>query len=448
MKMNLLFAVFACFVLMQSCIRQQEASELTPKQSKYTGKWGYVDENGTVRIPFKYKLAWDFSEDLAMIKLDKIGFIDKTGKIVVDPQYEDANNFSEGTAFVKLGDKWGLVDKSGIEAISPKYDEIYKFYDGMARVKLNNKWGYVDNFKNEVIPPKYDLVNIFSEGFASVCLNNKYGLIDKTGKEITPIKYESVGNFSGGMAKVALNGMLGYVDESGQEAIPLIYSYAEDFTNGLAKVRLTPFFGDTLYIDKTGLLYDNRDDLVYYEKIPGLQMRKINDYRLKLTKTVEYGYRYSQLRSRSSGSFSINRPYLVFNTISNNSAKDRIVYAGIVTNSENDLFTFSFDSLKTIIIKYDFLDFNNTYIPEDKTKTNVIINSYGTYLVYYDLIKEEVVGHEMMYGPILPMRTTEIYDRYNNMDDIEKKVASRLQGSKEVAPPKSQPAKKPTKKRR
>ena len=450
MKLYLSYAVFACFVLMPSCIRQQEASKLMPKQSKYTGKWGYVDGNGKVRIPFKYNQAWDFSVDLAIVQFDKLGFIDKTGKIVVAPKYDVANMFSDGTAFVKLDNKWGLVDKSGHEVIPPKYDEIEPFFDGLARVKLNNKWGYIDEFKNEVIPPKYDLANKFSEGMASVCINDKYGHIDKTGKVITPLKYEFARDFSEGLAQVTFNGMSGYVDESGDEVIPLIYSYAEDFTAGLAKVLLILFSTDTFYIDKTGLLYAKRDEFVFLEKIPGLQLNKINDYRLKLNKSVGYGFRYSQLQSRSSGPFSIHRPYLVFNTkiITILFNKDRIIYEGILTNSENDLSTFSVDSLKTVIIKYDFLDFFSTYTPEDKTKENVTINSYGTYLVYYDLIKKEVIGHDMMYGPLLPKRTTELENRYNSMDDIEKKVASRLQDSKKIAPPRSQPAKKPVAKRR
>lgn len=61
------------------------------------GLWGFVNENGDEIVPFKYDLAWSFSEGLAGVKTeDRWGFINKAGEEIVPCKYEDANNFEEG----------------------------------------------------------------------------------------------------------------------------------------------------------------------------------------------------------------------------------------------------------------------------------------------------------------------------------------------------------------
>ena len=48
------------------------------------GKWGYIDREGNVVIPFKYDGAEDFSEGLAEVLLkNKYSFIDKKGKEII-----------------------------------------------------------------------------------------------------------------------------------------------------------------------------------------------------------------------------------------------------------------------------------------------------------------------------------------------------------------------------
>src|SRR6266566_2824595 len=46
------------------------------------GKWGYIDRNGSVRIPRRFDSASAFREGLAVVQVDaKCGFIDHSGKI-------------------------------------------------------------------------------------------------------------------------------------------------------------------------------------------------------------------------------------------------------------------------------------------------------------------------------------------------------------------------------
>ncbi len=46
-------------------------------------KWGYIDPNGKVTIPFTYNAAYAFEGDLAEVRLgDRVGYIDKVGNVV------------------------------------------------------------------------------------------------------------------------------------------------------------------------------------------------------------------------------------------------------------------------------------------------------------------------------------------------------------------------------
>jgi len=46
-------------------------------------KWGYIDLNGQVEIPFIYNAAYAFEGELAKVRLgDRVGYIDRTGNVV------------------------------------------------------------------------------------------------------------------------------------------------------------------------------------------------------------------------------------------------------------------------------------------------------------------------------------------------------------------------------
>jgi hypothetical protein len=73
---------------------------------KKDGKWGFIDNSGTTKIPFKYEEAGFFSEGLAFVELNgKYGFINKTGATAIPCKYEQANTFSD----VLL--TWNLAEK-------------------------------------------------------------------------------------------------------------------------------------------------------------------------------------------------------------------------------------------------------------------------------------------------------------------------------------------------
>ena len=104
--------------------------DLYPKKGN-NNKWGYIDKVGKVVVPFKYDQTWDFSEELAMVRLNfKWGYIDKTGKVVIPFKYDYGDIlFSGGLAPVAFNGQYGYIDKSGAEVVPivyPSWQEAYK----------------------------------------------------------------------------------------------------------------------------------------------------------------------------------------------------------------------------------------------------------------------------------------------------------------------------------
>lgn len=161
---------------------------------KFNGKYGYINQDGKLVIPYKYDYGWDFREGLALVILNKkSGFIDKTGKIVIPLEYDHALHFfSDGLVCVKKDTKYGFIDKTGKVVIPFLYEDGFNFTEGLAMVKKNGKYGFIDKNGENIIPFQFEDTLPFGEGisnFAKVGKNGKYGLIDKKGVIIISIEY-------------------------------------------------------------------------------------------------------------------------------------------------------------------------------------------------------------------------------------------------------------------
>ena len=113
-----------------------ESDELCPSFSEglawvcnKDGKFGYIDEEGEVVIPFRYKPGYDddaevytdqpcydFHGGLARIydaKKQLFGYIDRDGMEVFPCQFEQAEDISEGLALVVRDGNYGFIDANG-----------------------------------------------------------------------------------------------------------------------------------------------------------------------------------------------------------------------------------------------------------------------------------------------------------------------------------------------
>lgn len=138
-------------------------------------------------------------------------------------KFDDAWNFSEGLAVVKLNEKYGFVDKSGDVVIPIEYDKTALFSEGLAAVKKDDKWGFIDKKGEVVIPFEYDSATFFSEGLAAVKKDGKYGFIDKKGDVGIGFRFDEAWKFEEGFAIVKLNGLWGKIDKVGNFYLGLGY---------------------------------------------------------------------------------------------------------------------------------------------------------------------------------------------------------------------------------
>jgi hypothetical protein len=76
------------------------------------GKWGYIDKQGSIAVPFKF---------------DGI-----------------AERYYNGRAWAKKGNKFGYIDPKGKWAIKPKFDTVIDFNDGRGLVRKDTAWYMLD----------------------------------------------------------------------------------------------------------------------------------------------------------------------------------------------------------------------------------------------------------------------------------------------------------------
>jgi hypothetical protein len=258
-------------------------------------KYGFIDTNGNIAVPFEYDKAGHFSEGYASVgKIKGEGssdfiyeyyLIDTDGNVVFTfpPEYGD----SPATAICKdglialygssLNPVTGMplvefIDTTGNIKIPFKYGRAnftnypVAFNDGLAPVlEPGSRSGFIDVSGNIVLPMSYISAVQFSEGLAAVQFDSPEGkkaaYIDINGNVIIELDYALFENyselmFSEGLAPMITKTSNGikfmYMDKSGQIAIDTVFDVAKSFHNGLAPVVPSDGRMKFGYIDKSG----------------------------------------------------------------------------------------------------------------------------------------------------------------------------------------------------
>lgn len=200
--------------LIFSCFNVFSQELLVPVKDE-SNKWGYMNAEGLLKIPYSYLYAGNFSENLAY---------------VVEAPEGSRGNLPTGAYVNPHGSKIIELDPSNF------YNEYIPLPEGTMRPKIDN-----------------ELLH-FSEGMAPVCNRKlKWGFIDDTGTLVIPCIYDHVGNFSEGLAyAIILGSKTGYIDKEGAMVIELpadksaelyqltnCYYYGQPFRNGVAVMSTT-----------------------------------------------------------------------------------------------------------------------------------------------------------------------------------------------------------------
>ncbi|MEA3494653.1 MAG: WG repeat-containing protein [Bacteroidota bacterium] len=145
------------------------------------GKYGFLDKNGEVVVPFKFDQVLPYHNGLAKVRIeDKFGYIDKNGKEVIKCTYEYVSAFQRGLTKIYQNEKIAYFDNNGTK-IYGWYNYIGNISYNLALVKNEKKYAYINYLNGKPLTDWYEYIEDFSEGKARVGNNNEYFFINRQG---------------------------------------------------------------------------------------------------------------------------------------------------------------------------------------------------------------------------------------------------------------------------
>ncbi len=191
----------------------------------------------------------------------RYGFIDEKGTLAISLQFDDAGPFVNGRATVKLGKKWSCIDSGGNSMDTPlgwpgkewprPPFEAGKLMTVRQYLTDDGQYGFACRTSEKlVIPAEYNDAHEFSEGLAAVKPGHLWGFVDEVGSmRITP-SFADVGDFHDGLVAVSdKTGRWGYINQTGTLVVDYQFEVALDFINAVGRVRRNGRWG---YLDPEG----------------------------------------------------------------------------------------------------------------------------------------------------------------------------------------------------
>ena len=112
------------------------------------GRWGFIDEKGTVMGAVKWDYVSTFTDGMAVVRFGGLyGFIDMQGKQIGQVVWKQMHSFSNGLAAVQdTAGRWGFINKQNELVIPCRYTEVSAFRDdGTCDVKTaQGTWVVID----------------------------------------------------------------------------------------------------------------------------------------------------------------------------------------------------------------------------------------------------------------------------------------------------------------
>ena len=116
-------------------------------------KWGILTAYGEQLAEVRFDSVGVFHDGLAVVKAaERYGYIDRSGAIVIPIQWMAAYDFSEGLAALRVDKKhFQFINTAGTVVIkSKKYDSVGRFRNGVCRVVKGGKVKWIDTKGKEL----------------------------------------------------------------------------------------------------------------------------------------------------------------------------------------------------------------------------------------------------------------------------------------------------------
>ncbi len=160
---------------------------------KRDGKFGFIDEQGRLRIANRYDDIGEFHEGVAAFKLiGKWGFISTSDKVIINPNYEKVSSFQHGLAIVTRHGKSGVIDKNGSPVLSFQYDSVQQLPNKKFLLFDGGRTGLADHSGTILIDARFDYLSELDNGLILVGNDGKFGVLTISGLDIIPIVYEKL----------------------------------------------------------------------------------------------------------------------------------------------------------------------------------------------------------------------------------------------------------------
>ncbi|GAA5036034.1 hypothetical protein GCM10011506_31380 [Marivirga lumbricoides] len=158
---------------------------------KKSGSYGFIDQQGLLRIANRYDSVASFSEDMAAVKIRSgWGFIDRREVLRVQPYFTKVSDFKNGLSVVKYKGKFGVIDKTGNYKIEATYDEIL-FSNSMFLLRKNNQWGVANAAAKVILYPGYEEISL-AGNYIIVKKYSKHKVLDKQGNPALNHQFDEI----------------------------------------------------------------------------------------------------------------------------------------------------------------------------------------------------------------------------------------------------------------
>ena len=216
-------------------------------------KWGVIDTNGNVVVPFEYDREPYWKKGVFVVHNESgVGAILEMGEVIVPNKYDDIDVFSS-TFFAVLSDgywsffrngkkslvnhseigkvkggfflvksaegKYGLCNQNGEILLSIEFDQIYTCSDDQfLRLKKSDRWGLYSTADSEIIlPMEYTDIEEKRLGVFNVSQGDQSGVWSSEDQFIVPVSYSKI-RIVGDLIEVYLNGeVMGYYSFTGKK---------------------------------------------------------------------------------------------------------------------------------------------------------------------------------------------------------------------------------------
>ncbi|EAY28767.1 conserved hypothetical protein [Microscilla marina ATCC 23134] len=199
-------------------------------QYQKEGKWGILDENKQVVLPFKYDKIHYVNQGFIVTINKKKGLLTREGKQMLAIQYDYISQNKNGLIIGSKNKKYALFTAQG-KALTPHlYSNMYhNEHAQLLKVTIKKpgqtkKQGFINHRGKVVIPIKYDeLDNFYKHPLVSVKIGKKQGMLNKKGKVVVPIVYSYAYYLSDQLILLKKNKKYGVVDVNNQPILPIKY---------------------------------------------------------------------------------------------------------------------------------------------------------------------------------------------------------------------------------